>query len=184
MTNTVVHSNKKEMDNEVKVPGPAKRSKNNSVRSKATEHVMSPAPSDGSNQDQFIQSMSQKLQSLTIQDPTLTNDLPACGPAKTSHSPYKEKSTNLNDQGLTCLLSQLARVNEQLRYNDSLKKVLVDYEEEYKRDLAASLAKSLVKKKDDKPVESRWVTCYDDEVGAEYFYNEETGEASWVDPNA
>ena len=102
-----------------------------------------------------------------------------------SHSPYKEnKSTHLNDQGLTCLLSQLARVNDQLRYNDSLKQILVDHEEEYKRNLAASLAKSLVKNKEDKLLESQWVTCYDDEVGAEYFYNQETGEASWVDPNA
>ena len=102
-----------------------------------------------------------------------------------SHSPYKEnKSAHLNDQGLTCLFSQLARVNDQLRYNDSLKQILVDHEEEYKRNLAASLAKSLVKNKEDTPLESQWVTCYDDEVGAEYFYNQETGEASWVDPNA
>jgi hypothetical protein len=30
----------------------------------------------------------------------------------------------------------------------------------------------------------RWVKYFDNEVGAEYFYNTLTGEASWVDPDA
>jgi hypothetical protein len=64
-----------------------------------------------------------------------------------------------------------------------LRQVIADYEEEYKRELAASLAKSMVKNlKHD--VSSQWVKYYDNEVGAEYFYNTETKEASWVDPHA
>jgi hypothetical protein len=126
--------------------------------------------------DQYADSMSASLKSLTIQSSPKTNVTP-----KMTQSP--QPSSHLQDEGLTCLLTQLRRVNDQLRHNNALRQVIADYEEEYKRELAASLAKSMVKNlKHD--VSSQWVKYYDNEVGAEYFYNTETKEASWVDPHA
>ena len=102
----------------------------------------------------------------------------------------KQEPTYLHDRGLTCLLSQLGRINDQIQYNDSLKKVLADYEEENKRALAASMTKSSVSScsksngEINGPKVSNWKKYYDNEVGAEYFFNHQTGEASWLDPDA
>lgn len=138
------------------------------------------------NENQYIQSMSNSLESLSI------CSKPSDGsPKAIKKSPSKsntKEEIDILEKGLSCLLSQLDRINDQLRYNNLLKQVIADYEEEYKRDLAASLAKSMVasskKTKDDNSSKTTWVKYYDEEVEAEYFYNHETGEASWVDPNA
>ncbi|KAL3783750.1 hypothetical protein HJC23_004869 [Cyclotella cryptica] len=132
--------------------------------------------------------MRESFQSLKIQD---TNQTGAASKLRKDsiNSDYSCKY----DRGLTCLLSQLARINEQIQYNNSLKKVLADYDEENKRDLAASLAKSTVasgskccksdgETKDSKT--SNWTKYYDTAVEAEYFFNHQSGEASWLDPDA
>ena len=133
----------------------------------------------------YIEHLEATLKSLSIDPTTYTsNDVPKMiqSPQRQSHS-HKQPSY-FQDKGLSCLLQQLGSVNEKIRYNNSLKQALADYEEEYKRDLAASLAKSMMAStKDDTPSKGLWVKYYDDEVGAEYFYNTLTGEASWVDPD-
>lgn len=120
-----------------------------------------------------------------------------------THPDTNRPPSSLGDPGLACILSQLGRVNAQIRYHDYFKTQVLDTEEQYKRELAASLATSLVSsspnignematnhdtgvnRKQDANTNSQsdqWVKCYDDEVGSEYYYNLQTGEASWVDP--
>ena len=125
-----------------------------------------------------------------------------------------QQSSYLQDPGLSCLLSQLGRINAQIQHLDYLQKCITNEEEAYKRELAATLAKTLVSSSTNNGQESdrsqsnlnhgtgtwspsqstthpnddskrqfdQWVKCWDDEVGAEYYYNAGTGEASWVDP--
>ena len=120
-------------------------------------------PNDTSNQ--YIESMSDALTSLDIES-------------------RSDQPNFHQDGGLSCFMTQLKRVNNKLIYNDSSNQVFADYEEEDKREIAASLAKSMIASSDVKDVskKSKWIKCYDDEIGAEYYYNSETGEASWVDP--
>ncbi|KAL3790177.1 hypothetical protein ACHAWO_012959 [Cyclotella atomus] len=132
----------------------------------------------------YIEPMTRALQSLAI-DGTYDQSKHTCvpemirSPQKNSHKP-----SYLQDKGLTCLIAQLGRVDTKIRYNNSLKQLLIDYEEEYKRELAASLAKSMVGNSEKSKDKGLWVKYFDNEVGAEYFYNTLTGEASWVDPDA
>jgi hypothetical protein len=98
------------------------------------------------------------------------------------HPNQSVQSSNLHDEGLSCLLSQLGRTNDEIRRNDLLKKRFAEVEKEHKRELTASLAKSLFSTDSKSEETYQWVKQWDQEVGAEYFYNTETGEASWVDP--
>jgi len=151
----------------------------------------------------------------------VTSDNMLLASAQTTAAPTKKRSEFYSsrkedpaylrdDPGLACLTSQLNRINAQIRYLDYFKKSVADAEEECKREMAASLAKSLVASSSDKEDDGRsgrshssiqsnsftaptaypktstnfdqWVKCWDAEVGAEYFYNNATGEASWLDP--
>jgi hypothetical protein len=116
-------------------------------------------------------------------------------------SAQEEPAYLRDDAGLACLTAQLGRINAQARYLEFFKKNVADAEEACKRDLAASLANSLVglsvnktgssqskSNSVDQPNQdsadnlNQWIKCWDAEVGAEYFYNNITGEASWFDP--
>lgn len=101
-----------------------------------------------------------------------------------------------DDPGLAFLTSQLGKIEAQIRYLEQFKRSVTDAEERCLRELAAaSAAKSLVsEEKSDSSAEappetdanekssSQWVRKWDPEVGAEYFFNLATGEASWLDP--
>lgn len=134
-------------------------------------------PRDCVNPPPVTASLAESLSSLTL-DSDKRREKPD----------YRTKPTQ--DGGLACLLSQLGRINNQIRHNDAIRKVLSDYVDEYNLQAQALLTKSTVdsdsraKKSDDGDGESHWVRFFDDEVGAEYYYNQETGEASWVDPDA
>ena len=110
----------------------------------------------------------------------------------------KEEPAYMRDNaGLTCLMSQLGRINAQMQYLECFKKRVADAEVECKRDLAASLEKSQAGSSvkgarssranfpggpDDASHSDCWVKCWDAEVGADYYYNNATGEASWLVP--
>ncbi|KAL7537426.1 hypothetical protein ACHAXR_007817 [Thalassiosira sp. AJA248-18] len=122
--------------------------------------------------------------------------------AKRWHPSIEEEPAYIrNDPGLACLTSQLGRINAQIMCHDYFKRSVADAEEECKRDLAASLAKSLVSSSSigdgrngreyqtsqpnylNAPSMNQWIKKWDPEVGAEYFFNIQTGEASWLDPH-
>lgn len=64
---------------------------------------------------------------------------------KLFYTSAKEDPPHLrDDEGLACLTSQLGRINEQIRYLDYVKNSVGHAEEQCRRELAASLAKSLV----------------------------------------
>ena len=72
------------------------------------------------------------------------NDTKHYPTSSTKPSSTEEPAYLRNDPGLACLTSQLGRLTAQIRYHDYFKISVADAEEECKRDLAASLAKSLV----------------------------------------
>ncbi|EJK63797.1 hypothetical protein THAOC_15526, partial [Thalassiosira oceanica] len=81
-----------------------------------------------------------------------------------------------NDPGFRCLTDQLARVRAERRVHEDFKRRLAEAEEEEKRarrEKKASAAKKTT---------GGWVRAFDGEANAEYFYNESTGEASWLPP--
>ena len=93
-----------------------------------------------------------------------------------------------NDPGLACLLSQLERVNQQIEHHELFKAQVVEAEklaEEFKaKAAAASEASALL---NDSQLQNttdtdEWETHFDDAVGAEYYFNPKTGEATWLSP--
>jgi hypothetical protein len=107
-----------------------------------------------------------------------------------------------NDPGLACLASQLRRINAQIMRLERLKERVADAEEWCKDDLTAATssggsidssssskdeapgrnASATTKSSLDQDAKGQWVKQYDTEVQAEYWYNNVTGEASWLDP--
>ncbi|KAL9182144.1 hypothetical protein ACHAXT_012796 [Thalassiosira profunda] len=95
------------------------------------------------------------------------------------------------DPGLACLRSQLGQIDAQIRCLEEFKERVVAAEEACLRELearkkppatetGAGVAKS--KSSNESDAMSAWVKKWDSEIGAEYFYNEVTGEASWLPP--
>ena len=109
-----------------------------------------------------------------------------------------------NDPGLACLASQLRRINAQIMRLERLKERVADAEERCMEDLTTAATSSSggsidssSSSKDEAPgrnatttttsssdqdAKGRWAKHYDTEVQAEYWYNDVTGEASWLDP--
>ena len=91
-----------------------------------------------------------------------------------------------SDPGLACLEAQLARVNEQIRQHEEFKKKVADAEEQCKQDLLAKeyllASSSSVHERVDEPQPNPWEQYFDDEVGADYWFNATTGEATWIQP--
>jgi len=118
--------------------------------------------------------------------------LPSC-----LHSRFcgeNKQPSYLNDPFLQVLLSQLEKTNASIRIHDAFQAHAADVEEKFKREFTVNIANCLVHNRDQKDDQTKrtldpnantlsdWMICYDDEVGAEYYYNKKTGEASWVDP--
>ena len=107
-----------------------------------------------------------------------------------------------NDPGLACLASQLRRIKAQIMCLERLKERVADAEERCKEDPTAATssggsndssssskdkapggnASATTKSSLDQDAKGQWVKQYDTEVQAEYWYNNVTGEASWLDP--
>ena len=113
--------------------------------------------------------------------------------------PKKSQSTSVNDPGLACLTSQLGRINAQIRYLDQFKKNVAIAEEEREKSMESSSSandKSGHNENDDQSSQAnltltsgskenglnQWIRSWDPQVEAEYFFNQATGEASWLDP--
>jgi hypothetical protein len=100
------------------------------------------------------------------------------------------------------LASQLRRINAQITCLGMLKERVADAEERCKEDLTAATSSGgsidSSSSKDEVPggnasattttssshqdAKGRWAKQYDTEVQAEYWYNDVTAEASWLDP--
>lgn len=138
----------------------------------------------------YIEQIEETLKSLSMDDTANTNfEVPKMIQSPQRHKGRSHQPSYLQDRGLTCLLKQLGRVNEKIRHNNAMKEILADYEEQYKRELAASLAKSMVassktSQEDTATSKGIWVKYFDESVGADFFFNSLTGEASWVDPDS
>ncbi len=88
-----------------------------------------------------------------------------------------------NDPGLASLLAQLERVNQQIAAHARFKEQIA----EAKQIAAEQLkAKTEFLGSDDKTQNTEdsndWEQHWDDAVGAEYYFNPKTGEASWLPP--
>lgn len=113
------------------------------------------------------------------------------------HSCFCEENKQpsyLNDPSLQVLLSQLEKTNASIRIHDAFQAHAADVEETFKREFTLNMANSLAHNRDQKDDQTKrtldpnantlsdWMICYDNEVGAEYYYNKKTREACWVDP--
>ena len=94
-----------------------------------------------------------------------------------------------NDPGLECLLAQLERVNLQIEKHERFKEQMAEATkkrtEEFRFRLERAESKSSQPISDSEttaePIEV-WETHWDDAVGAEYYFNPRTGEATWLPP--
>ena len=87
-----------------------------------------------------------------------------------------------NDPGLACLFSQLDRVNQQIESHERFKQLVAQAKklEEDRKAKAENSSKDSRSQNDEHAVE--WEKHWDDAVGAEYYFNPMTGEASWLPP--
>ena len=86
-----------------------------------------------------------------------------------------------NDPGLACLLSQLDRVNQQIETHERFKQLVAQAKKlEEDRKAKAENSNDSRSQNDEPTVE--WEKHWDDAVGAEYYFNPKTGEASWLPP--
>ena len=125
-----------------------------------------------------------------------------------STSTKEEPEYIRNDPGLACITSQLGRINAQIRYLDQFKKRVAIAEEECNEGLEAAFRKKSMEssssandkaghnENDDQSSQAnltltpgskennlnQWIRSWDPQVEAEYFFNQATGEASWLDP--
>lgn len=89
-----------------------------------------------------------------------------------------------NDPGLASLLAQLERVNLQIaahaRYQEQVARAeqIIAAEE-----LQAKAESSNDGKSQNTEDSNDWEKHWDDAVGAEYYFNPKTGEASWLPPS-
>jgi hypothetical protein len=111
--------------------------------SRSTEATNAPSTKSKPLEPPYIEPMTRALKSLAI-DATSDQSRQNNSVPQMIRSPQRIHRPYLQDKGLTCLAAQLGRVNDKIRYNNSRKQVLIDFEEDYKRELAASLAKSIV----------------------------------------
>ena len=88
-----------------------------------------------------------------------------------------------NDPGLASLLAQLERVNQQIAAHARYKEQKSQAEQIAVAELQAK-AESLgdVSKSQNTDDSNDWEKHWDDAVGAEYYFNPKTGEASWLPP--
>ncbi len=108
-----------------------------------------------------------------------------------------QRPSYLNDPSLQVLLSELEKNNASIRNHEAFQAHVAEVEEQLKQEFSVRIASSSASAGDQKEDKTKrtfdqeerntntladWMICFDDEVGAEYYYNERTGEASWVDP--
>ena len=164
----------------------------------------SQAPADAATDPHAAADSSREKTGQMMQYPT------SYAAAKKFHSTRTKEEPEYirNDPGLACLASQLGRINAQIRYLDQFKKSVAIAEEECKQELeAASREKAMESssstndkaghnENDDQSSQAnltlasgskdsnlnQWKRQWDPEVKAEYFFNQATGEASWLDP--
>ncbi|KAL7500190.1 hypothetical protein ACHAWT_008286 [Skeletonema menzelii] len=104
-------------------------------------------------------------------------------PMQSTHSYDEEPDFLRNDPGLACLLSQLDRVNQQIHLHERFKQLKAEAEkvvEERKAKAATASLNDGQSRHTDHTIE--WEKHWDDAVGAEYYFNPKTGEASWLPP--
>jgi len=88
-----------------------------------------------------------------------------------------------NDPGLACLLAQLERVNQQIEKHERFKEQVALAEKQVEESKAKAASASLNDSHlQNTEATNEWETHWDDAVGAEYYFNPKTGEASWLPP--
>ena len=100
---------------------------------------------------------------------------------KISRSPEELPLYVRNDPGFRCLTDQLARVRAERKAHEDFKRQLADAEEESCQ-VRSNAARREADEKKSEEATGGWVRAFDDEANAEYFYNQTTGEASWLPP--
>lgn len=103
-------------------------------------------------------------------------------PPSTSSSAPKYSEEYVSDPGFRCLSDQLARVRAERRLFEDFKRRLAGAEEATRREADQKKARERKKAVAANNTKGNWVRAFDDEANAEYFYNEVTGEASWLPP--
>jgi hypothetical protein len=102
------------------------------------------------------------------------------------HSPDEGEPDFLRiNPGLACLRAQLERVNKEIESHERFKEQLAEAEKQLRQlqESKSTSTKSAASKSNDGESETEeWETHYDDQVGAEYYYNPKTREASWLPP--
>jgi hypothetical protein len=94
-----------------------------------------------------------------------------------------------NDPGLACLLAQLERVNQQIEKHELFKERVTQAEKQFAELKAKAAASETSASMDDGQLSNtttdtdEWETHWDDAVGAWYYFNPKTGEASWLPPS-
>ena len=81
-----------------------------------------------------------------------------------------------------CLSDQRARVRAERGLFEDFKRRLAEAEEATRREADQKRAREREKEATANNTKGNWVRAFDDEANAEYFYNEVTGEASWLPP--
>ena len=92
-----------------------------------------------------------------------------------------------NDPGLASLLAQLERVNQQIAAHERFKEQKAQAEQLVAEELQAKAESPGNISPNDGQSQTTddstdWETHWDDAVGAEYYFNPKTGEASWLPP--
>ncbi len=92
-----------------------------------------------------------------------------------------------NDPGLASLLAQLERVNQQIAAHERFKEQKAQAEQIVAEELQAKAeSPGNISPNDGQSQNTEdstdWETHWDDAVGAEYYFNPKTGEASWLPP--
>ncbi len=88
-----------------------------------------------------------------------------------------------NDPGLASLLAQLERVNQQMAAHAQFKEQIAEAKQIAAEELKAKSESTVSDgKSQSTEVSNDWEKHWDDAVGAEYYFNPKTGEASWLPP--
>jgi hypothetical protein len=87
-----------------------------------------------------------------------------------------------NDAGLRCLVAQLERVNQQIEQHEKFKEQMNQAEKQCAEMKAKAASEASASKQNTTTDTDEWETHWDDAVGAWYYFNPRTGEASWIPP--